>query len=63
MEENKTTTTVVLRPQGPVVIKGHFIITDEEGKELEKKEIVSICRCTHSKNMPFCDGSHKAFMR
>lgn len=55
------TTRVTLRPHGPLVIAGQFEVTDEDGKVLERKPQMSFCRCRMSKNLPFCDGSHKAF--
>lgn len=27
--------------------------------KLESGERVALCRCLHSKNFPFCDGTHK----
>lgn len=60
-EENKSDGALItLRPGGPASISGTFTVIDEEGKELEKKEKVSICRCGASQKMPFCDGAHKA---
>ena len=29
-----------------------------EGKSFETKDEIHLCRCGHSKNAPFCDGSH-----
>ena len=55
-------TEVILRPKGPVTIKGALKIIDEEGKEITDKTIVSICRCDLSKNWPYCDGAHKGQM-
>jgi CDGSH-type Zn-finger protein len=46
---------------GPIKIEGEFTIVDVEGKEfgLAGRTIISLCRCGHSENKPFCDGSHK----
>jgi CDGSH-type Zn-finger protein len=30
-----------------------------KGRSFEVKEQYALCRCGHSKNKPFCDGSHK----
>ena len=50
------------RENGPLVILGTVKIVDHHGNELESppgKEAVALCRCGHSKNKPFCDGSHR----
>ncbi len=46
---------------GPLRIEGDFEILDPEGKAfgLAGRTAVSLCRCGHSANKPFCDGSHK----
>lgn len=52
--------TIHIRPNyGPVTITGNFTIIGEDGKEMPKKEKVSICRCGLSKTQPICDGTHK----
>jgi CDGSH-type Zn-finger protein len=33
-------------------------IVDAEGASYEVRNRVTLCRCGHSKNKPFCDGSH-----
>jgi CDGSH-type Zn-finger protein len=46
---------------GPLRIEGEFEIVDQEGKQfgLAGRTAISLCRCGHSANKPFCDGSHK----
>ncbi|MBS1625888.1 MAG: CDGSH iron-sulfur domain-containing protein [Bacteroidetes bacterium] len=61
--DKKDHTEVTLRPHGPLVVRGDFEVTDEDGKVLEKKSQMSFCRCRLSKNWPYCDGSHKAAMQ
>ena len=56
-EEPKTEIRVM--PNGPLVIKGEFILKGKDGKELKRMKMVSICRCGHSRNMPYCDGMHR----
>ncbi len=36
-------------------------VVDADGKafDLQGKTAFSLCRCGHSANKPFCDGSHK----
>lgn len=55
------TTTVTIRNDGSIRIEGDFQIVDQEGKPfgLAGRSKVGLCRCGHSENKPFCDGSHK----
>jgi CDGSH-type Zn-finger protein len=46
---------------GPIRIEGDFEILDPAGNafDLGGRTAVSLCRCGHSANKPFCDGAHK----
>ena len=33
-------------------------IENYKGEEYETPRVVSLCRCGHSENKPFCDGTH-----
>jgi CDGSH-type Zn-finger protein len=51
---------ITLVPNGPNrVMSGSFEITLTDGSTVTKDAPFSLCRCGHSKNKPFCDGSHK----
>jgi len=54
-------TKITVRTNGPYRIEGEFEIVDMQGKPygLAGRTVVSLCRCGHSSNKPFCDGSHK----
>jgi CDGSH-type Zn-finger protein len=45
---------------GPLRIEGDFEIVDTKGKSfgLGGRTAISLCRCGHSNNKPFCDGTH-----
>ncbi|MFZ0633892.1 MAG: CDGSH iron-sulfur domain-containing protein [Candidatus Acidiferrales bacterium] len=47
---------------GPLFIEGDFQIVDAEGNafDLAGRTSLALCRCGHSANRPFCDGSHKS---
>lgn len=51
-------TTVNIRPNGPIVISGDFSVIDSDGKPMKPSQMVSLCRCGQSRNLPFCDGMH-----
>lgn len=42
-------------------VDSEFTLCDATGKPfgLGGRTVVSLCRCGHSENKPFCDGSHK----
>jgi hypothetical protein len=43
---------------GPLWIRGGIPIESAYGKQYEIRNRMTLCRCGHSKNKPFCDGSH-----
>nr|WP_203583425.1 CDGSH iron-sulfur domain-containing protein [Paludibacter sp. 221] len=43
---------------GPLVIKSCICVTQEGKKDEEHPQGTAFCRCGHSKNQPYCDGSH-----
>lgn len=45
---------------GPIRIEGDFEILDPAGAAfgLAGRTVIALCRCGHSENKPFCDGSH-----
>ena len=50
------------RENGPYVIVGPVQVVDHLGNAFTipaGKNNVALCRCGHSKNRPFCDGSHR----
>lgn len=54
-------TKITVNHNGSLRIEGDFEIVDPEGRPfgLTGRTKVSLCRCGHSADKPFCDGSHK----
>lgn len=54
-------TKITINNNGSIKIDGDFEIVDMQGDTygLQGRTIVSLCRCGHSSNKPFCDGSHR----
>jgi len=54
-------TKVTVNNHGPLRVEGTFTIYDVEGKpfDLAGRTVISLCRCGHSENKPFCDGGHR----
>jgi uncharacterized Fe-S cluster protein YjdI len=46
------------RPNGPLVVHGVLAVMLPDGTVVERPKVASFCRCGHSANKPFCDGSH-----
>ncbi|MBI3694852.1 MAG: CDGSH iron-sulfur domain-containing protein [Acidobacteria bacterium] len=52
---------ITVSNNGPLRVEGEFTLCDATGKAfgLGGRAMISLCRCGHSENKPFCDGSHK----
>jgi CDGSH-type Zn-finger protein len=44
---------------GPLQISGNLEIVSGTGRTINRVSETWLCRCGHSKNKPYCDGSHK----
>jgi len=47
-------------PDGPLRVVGNLEVVSGTGRTCNKMSETYLCRCGHSKNKPYCDGSHKA---
>ena len=45
---------------GQIVVQGKVNLTDEEGNPIKHGPRITLCGCAKSRNLPFCDGSHKS---
>lgn len=54
-------TKITIRNNGSLRVEGDFAIVDQDGNAfgMGGRTSISLCRCGHSQNKPFCDSSHK----
>lgn len=52
-------TTIQVRPNGPLFVRGNVKITDVNGTLLSESIRTALCRCGQSENKPFCDNTHR----
>ena len=54
-------TKITVNNNGSLRVEGDFEIVDAEGRPfgLAGRTRVTLCRCGHSSNKPFCDSAHK----
>jgi CDGSH-type Zn-finger protein len=54
-------TKIMINNNGSVRVEGDFTILDANGNafDLAGRTTISLCRCGHSENKPFCDGTHR----
>jgi len=58
--ERPSPVTITPYPDGPYLVRGDFVVTDQEGNELPtERRTIALCRCGKSRMRPFCDGTHK----
>ena len=56
--DNNEQVVISVTHNGPLIATGTFKLIDKDGKETIEKAKVALCRCGHSHNKPFCDGTH-----
>jgi CDGSH-type Zn-finger protein/uncharacterized Fe-S cluster protein YjdI len=49
---------VTPQPNGPLRVRGNLEICSGTGRTVKRTAGEMLCRCGHSQNKPFCDGSH-----
>lgn len=59
MKDAMAEVRITVRDHGSLRVTGPVILEDAEGNVFETRESFSLCRCGHSENKPFCDGSHR----
>jgi CDGSH-type Zn-finger protein len=54
-------TKITVKNNGSIRIEGEFELFDMNGNkfDLDGRTAISLCRCGHSKDEPFCDSTHK----
>ncbi len=58
--ESKTEVVKITeRPNGPLFVEGPVKIVAANGAVIKEGNRFSLCRCGHTQNRPFCDGTHK----
>ena len=59
--QNRGMSDVTITPlqNGPYEVSGEVSIVAPDGTVLRETAKAYLCRCGHSANKPFCDGSHK----
>lgn len=51
---------VEVSKNGPLILRGTCVVKDHSGVETLKENLTAFCRCGHSANKPYCDGSHRS---
>jgi len=59
--QEDSVTKITINNNGSVRVEGDFTILDANGNtfDLSGRTTISLCRCGHSENKPFCDGAHR----
>lgn len=51
---------ITVSKNGPNLVQGKVTIKGSDGEVIREVDgNVALCRCGHSQDKPFCDGSHK----
>ena len=55
----KDTPIIFRKSKGQIVVEGRVNLLSEDGERIKHGNRFTLCGCTKSGNLPFCDGSHK----
>ena len=58
LDKRNGTLTIDPTPNGPLHVTGALEMVSGTGTTINKVTDVWLCRCGHSQNKPYCDGSH-----
>ncbi len=52
--------SIVVCPDGPLLVRGPASIHDADGEPVaHDRNVIALCRCGRSRLKPLCDGSHR----
>jgi CDGSH-type Zn-finger protein/uncharacterized Fe-S cluster protein YjdI len=51
---------ITSKRNGPLLVRGNLEICCGTGRIIKRTTTDALCRCGHSQNKPFCDGSHRS---
>lgn len=57
----KKNTSINVSDNGPILINGPVQIRYNGTEVVNTSRNIALCRCGHSSNKPYCDGSHKKY--
>ena len=52
-------TLAEIMKNGPLLVHGKLHLSHPDGRTEELDQTTAFCRCGHSGNKPFCDGTHR----
>jgi CDGSH-type Zn-finger protein len=59
MSGDKGGARITVYPDGPLIVRGEFVLDDLDAGPLPTGRLIALCRCGRSATKPLCDGSHK----
>ena len=60
MNQEPAESSIVVCPDGPLIVRGDFDIVTPSGTPAPRqRQTVALCRCGASAIKPYCDGTHK----
>jgi uncharacterized Fe-S cluster protein YjdI len=57
--ETEVETIIEATANGPLLVYGNVNVKDAQGNSTRKNKVTAFCRCGHSDNKPYCDGTHR----